>query len=101
MHSEESMLGYTGKDGLPEPWEVSEAPERWLELSKKNIIGIEISITRLEGKFKMSQEMRKGDRGGVVWGFEELGSETGLVISRMVRKCGEQKDAARMGFDRK
>ncbi|KAL7944082.1 putative FMN-binding domain-containing protein [Trichoderma barbatum] len=95
-HSEESIMGYTGKDGRPEPWEVSEAPERWLELLKKNIIGIEITITRLEGKFKMSQEMRKGDRDGVVQGFEELGSETGLEIARMVRECGEQKDAGKM-----
>ncbi|KAL7931848.1 putative FMN-binding domain-containing protein [Trichoderma chlorosporum] len=64
-HGEESVMGYAGKDGRPGPWEVSEAPERWLALLKTNIIGIEISITRLEGKFKMSQEMRKGDRNGV------------------------------------
>lgn len=95
-HSEESIMGYTGKDGRPEPWEVSEAPERWLGLLKTNIIGIEISISRLEGKFKMSQEMRKGDRDGVVQGFEKLGSETGLAIARMVREHGEQKDAAKI-----
>ncbi|EHK18444.1 uncharacterized protein TRIVIDRAFT_47554 [Trichoderma virens Gv29-8] len=98
-HSEESIMGYTGKDGRPEPWEVSEAPERWLELLKKNIIGIEITITRLEGKFKMSQEMRKGDRDGVIQGFEKLGSETGMAIARMVRERGEQKDAAKMVFE--
>ncbi|KAL6695702.1 putative FMN-binding domain-containing protein [Trichoderma pleuroticola] len=98
-YSEESIMGYTGKDGRPQPWEVSEAPEQWLELLKKNIIGIEISIARLEGKFKMSQEMRKGGREGVVRGFEELGSETGLAISRMGRERGEQKDAAKMGFE--
>ncbi|PNP50349.1 hypothetical protein THARTR1_08953 [Trichoderma harzianum] len=92
-------MGYTGKDGRPQPWEVSEAPEQWLELLKKNITGIEISIASLEGKFKMSQEMRKGDREGVVRGFEELGSETGLAISRMGRERGEQKDAAKMGFE--
>ncbi|RFU76445.1 transcriptional regulator [Trichoderma arundinaceum] len=94
-HSEKSIMGYTGKEGRPEPWEVAEAPERWLELMKKNIIGIEISITRLEGKFKMSQEMRKGDRDGVIQGFQDLGSETALEIARMVRERGEQKDAAR------
>ncbi|PKK53193.1 hypothetical protein CI102_2622 [Trichoderma harzianum] len=59
-------MGYTGKKGRPEPCEVSETPERWLELLKKNIIGIEIVIKRLGGKFKMSQEMRKGGRDGVV-----------------------------------
>lgn len=42
-------------------WEVSEAPERWLELLKNNTIGIKPSITRLEGKLKISEEMQKGD----------------------------------------
>ncbi|KAJ5949094.1 hypothetical protein N7454_000678 [Penicillium verhagenii] len=64
----------------------------YVELLKKNIIGIEVRIERLQGKFKMSQEMGVGDREGVVKGFEELGSEVGDGIARMVKERGESKD---------
>ena len=59
--------------GYEKPWSVDEAPERYIELLKKNIIGVEVLITRLEGKWKMSQELREGDREGVVEGFRKLG----------------------------
>jgi transcriptional regulator len=53
-HTETSVMDYTGRGDRPDPWKVSDAPERYIELMKKNIIGIEIAIDRLEGKFKMS-----------------------------------------------
>ncbi|KAL4879385.1 hypothetical protein BJY04DRAFT_208718 [Aspergillus karnatakaensis] len=64
--SETSIMGYSS------PWKVSDAPVNYVDLLKKNIIGIEISIDRLQGKFKMSQEMGHGDRQGVIEGFERL-----------------------------
>ncbi|KZF19608.1 putative transcriptional regulator [Xylona heveae TC161] len=88
-HSETRIMGYTaGKND----WKVSDAPERYVELLKKNIIGIEIEVDRLEGKFKMSQEMGKGDREGIIQGFENLQTETGKVIAEVVKQRGEQKD---------
>jgi transcriptional regulator len=61
---------------------------------QKGIIGIEIEIERLEGKFKMSQELGAGDREGVIKGFEALGSDIGAEIAETVRRRGESKDAA-------
>jgi transcriptional regulator len=84
-------MGYTGGEKLS-PWEVSDAPARYIEIVKKNIIGIEIKINRLQGKFKMSQEMGKGDREGIINGFENLGTETGQGMAQTVRECGELKD---------
>jgi len=86
-------MGFTGEDGRPGPWKVSDSPDKYIELLKKNIIGIEIEITKLEGKFKMSQEMRKGDRDGVVAGFKALESETAKAVSSLVQERGELKDA--------
>ncbi len=51
------MMGYSGENGRPKPWSVDDAPERYVQLKRKAIIGIEIVIDRLEGKFKMSQEL--------------------------------------------
>ncbi|KAH8167178.1 hypothetical protein CIB48_g1092 [Xylaria polymorpha] len=92
-HSETSVMGYTGTAGKPKPWKVSDAPERFVELLQKNIIGIEIEIDRLEGKFKMSQEMSVGDRQGVIEGFANLGTETGRAMSDMVKKRSDLKEA--------
>jgi transcriptional regulator len=89
--SEHDIMGNTGGD-RPSPWEVSDAPVNYVELLKKNIIGIEIRVERLQGKFKMSQEMSEGDRDGVVKGFEELGSEVGNGIAASVRERGGMKD---------
>lgn len=91
-HSERSIMGHTGGDS-PEPWKVSDAPDRYIELMQRNIVGIEIKIHKIQGKFKMSQEMRPGDREGVVKGFATLGSETGNAMSALVRERGELHDS--------
>ena len=70
-----------------------DAPEPYIKLLQKNIIGIEITIERLEGKFKMSQEMQRGDRDGVIQGFENLGSEVGSQMADLVRERAELKEA--------
>ncbi|KAJ6015455.1 hypothetical protein N7540_010046 [Penicillium herquei] len=92
QHAETSVMGYTGREGKPTAWNVGEAPSSYVELLKKNIIGIEIRVERLQGKFKMSQEMSKGDREGVIKGFEGLGTDVGEGIARMVMERGDMKD---------
>lgn len=83
-HAETSVMEYTREGERPDPWEVADAPERYISLLQKAIIGIQIDITRLEGKFKMSQEMGAGDRAGVVQGFEKLNTETGKEMAQTV-----------------
>ncbi|KAL4750977.1 hypothetical protein BDW72DRAFT_203476 [Aspergillus terricola var. indicus] len=78
--SETSIMKYSS------PWQVSDAPVSYVDLLKKNIIGIEITIDRLQGKFKMSQEMGQGDREGVINGFDNLGTDVGKCIANMVRE---------------
>jgi transcriptional regulator len=90
---ESSIMGYTGKEGKPGPWSVDEAPERYIDMKKKNIIGIEVSIENIGGKFKMSQELGQGDREGVIQGFSNLGSEVGTQIAELVKERGEMKHA--------
>jgi transcriptional regulator len=98
QHTERSIMGYTG-DSRPDSWKVSDAPEKYIELLQRNIVGIQIRITKLQGKFKMSQEMRPGDREGVAKGFAKLGGETGAAISELVTRRGhmhdEKKEAAK------
>ena len=90
-HAEESIMQHTGGSN-PNPWEVSDAPTKYINKLKKNNIGIEIGIKRLEGKFKMSQEMGMRHRRGVVQGFESLGTERGREMAQTVWEKGYLKD---------
>lgn len=48
-----------------EPWQVTDAPEDYIEGLLKAIVGIELPIARLEGKWKASQNRDEADRAGV------------------------------------
>lgn len=91
-HAETRIMDHVGTGDRPCPWKVSDAPDRFIELLQKAIIGIEIRIDRLEGKFKMSQELPIGDREGVIQGFKALGTEVGCQVSSLVKERGELKD---------
>ncbi|KAF2178717.1 putative transcriptional regulator [Zopfia rhizophila CBS 207.26] len=79
--------------GYERPWQVSDAPDRYVELLKKSIIGVEVEVRRIEGKFKMSQELGEKDREGVVAGFNNLGTDAGKEMADLVRERAEIKAA--------
>ena len=91
----EASMGYTDTAGAKKAWSVKDAPENYIDLMKKNIIGIEIEITRLEGKWKMSQELAVGDRKGTIDGFAALGTDEGDEMARTIEARGARKDAAK------
>jgi transcriptional regulator len=70
--------------GLADPWKVDDAPADYVASQMKGIVGIEIPIGRIEGKWKLSQNREAGDRAGVVAGFRAQGDETmaALVAER-------------------
>jgi transcriptional regulator len=96
-YAEESIIKYTGTGTAPSAWKVADAPENYVRLLRKNIIGIEIIIDRLEGKFKMSQELRAGDREGVIKGFEALGSEGHEVGTKLAAIVKQRQDLKHPG----
>jgi len=65
-----------------------EAPVKYIELLKKAIIGIEIRISSIEGRFKLSQEMGQKDREGVVKGLTELRTDKAKGVAKGVEKNG-------------
>ena len=79
-HAETSVMGYT------RPWKVSDTPDRYIALLQKNINGIQIEITSLGGKSKMSQEMSEKDCEGVIEGFENMDTEKGRDMARLTRE---------------
>ncbi|KAI9659666.1 MAG: hypothetical protein M1829_006574 [Trizodia sp. TS-e1964] len=91
-HSEETIMHYTGGERLS-AWLVTDAPDNFIKILKKSIIGIEIDLHRLEGKYKMNQEMAKEDREGVMKGFESLGTDDGYKMAQIVKERGDIIDS--------
>jgi transcriptional regulator len=51
------------------PWHVGDAPADYLDAMLKAIVGVEIEVTRIEGKFKLNQNYDAADRTGAVLGL--------------------------------
>ena len=58
------------------PWAVTDAPETFVDAMLRGIVGFRFVITRLEGKWKMSQNRETQDRAGVVSGFARAATAT-------------------------
>ncbi|KAF3401683.1 Uncharacterized protein F1880_010022 [Penicillium rolfsii] len=78
--------GRDGGQGRPSPWKLDHAPAPYITLLKKNIVGMRVEITRVEGRFKVSQDKGDGDRGGVVDGLERRGGEGVRRMAEFVRE---------------
>ena len=71
----------------PEPWAVSDAPADYVQAMLKAIVGFEIAIARLEGKWKMSQNRPAEDRAGAAAGLRrETGAEGARVADEIERR---------------
>lgn len=63
------------------PWKVSDAPESFIAAQMKGIVGLEIPIARIEGKWKVSQNRPAVDQAGVVAGLRGGGGDAELMAS--------------------
>ncbi|TDD59051.1 FMN-binding negative transcriptional regulator [Kribbella antibiotica] len=59
----------------PEPWSVDDAPEKFVSGQLRAIVGIELAITRVEAKVKLSQNRSAADVDGVIAGLRADGDE--------------------------
>jgi transcriptional regulator len=66
------------------PWALSDAPDKYIEVMLRGIVGFRFAITRLEGKWKMSQNRELQDQAGVVQGLRTRGSGDDLEIAQFV-----------------
>jgi transcriptional regulator len=72
--------------GSPVPWRMRDLPGSYLEGMLKGIIGLDISVTRLEGKFKLSQNRPAVDHPRVIAALEGQGDENSLAVAQLMRE---------------
>jgi transcriptional regulator len=73
-----------------EPWKVSDAPEPFVSGQLGAIVGIEIPIAAIDGKWKVSQNRSAADRKGVQEGLRREGH--GETMANLVAEYGPQPD---------
>lgn len=77
-------LSDTHEAGQEVPWKVSDAPADFTERLLRAIVGIEMPITRIVGKWKVSQNRPAGDRLGVAAGLRSRADDQSLAIAELV-----------------
>ena len=70
----------------PVPWRMQDLPEAYLEGMLKGIVGLDIAVTRLEGKYKLSQNRPAADRPLVIAALEGQGDADALAVARLMRE---------------
>ena len=83
LRAQLTALTSAQEDRRSEPWKVTDAPEPFIEAQMKAIIGIEIPIRAIEGKWKVSQNRSVADRQGVYEGLraEGINEEMARLVS--------------------
>jgi transcriptional regulator len=61
--------------GRDEPWAVSDAPARFIDGQLRAIVGVELLVSRIEAKAKLSQNRSDADIDGVQAGLRQDGDE--------------------------
>lgn len=68
----------------PLPWAVSDAPPDYIDAMLRAIVGIEIPLASLQGKWKMSQNHPAINRDGVQQGLRAQGTDQAQAVASAV-----------------
>lgn len=68
------------------PWKVSDAPQEFIDKMQKAIVGIEIPITNLVGKWKLGQNRPEADQLGMVSGLTSTGRSEPLALAEHLKR---------------
>ena len=67
-----------------QPWKVEDAPESYIQSQLKGIVGIELTVKRIAGKWKLSQNRPAQDRLGTERGLGETGDAGDSALAEMM-----------------
>jgi transcriptional regulator len=88
LHAFVTRLTTKHEAAQAQPWAVTDAPPDFVDSMLRAIVGIEIELTALAGKWKVSQNRPAADRAGTAAGLDALGGEGHLAMARQVRTPG-------------
>ena len=75
--------------GRAEPWRMEDQPEPFLAGMARGVVALELAIDRIEGKFKLSQNVARADQEGAIAGLMREGDQASLATAEAMRRaCG-------------
>lgn len=74
--------------GAKVPWEVESAPAGYIEGELKSIVGFELEISKIEGKWKLSQNRPEADKEGAKAGLKKRGHPKDLAVLERMKEFG-------------
>ena len=90
FHEPEALLELLGKltdrheASQPRPWRVADAPPDFTSKLLASIVGIELRILRMQGKWKVSQNQSAENRAGVVAGLRDMAADGAQDMATLV-----------------
>ncbi|HEY7736036.1 MAG TPA: FMN-binding negative transcriptional regulator [Candidatus Limnocylindrales bacterium] len=91
VHDPEWLIPHVGRlvarheSGRPDPWALTDAPDDYVRTQARAIVGLELRITRLEAKAKLTQNRSDADIEGTILGLESGTPREGDVARAMRR----------------
>ncbi len=70
----------------PLPWKVGDAPHDFTEKLVSAIVGVEIPVERIEGKWKTTQNRPHADKIGVINGLLEDGDDEAVAMASLIQQ---------------
>ena len=85
----------THEGGREHPWQVTDAPDPYIAAQLNGIVGIEFTVTRVEGKAKLSQNRSNADQDGVIAGLrsDDLDAEQAAEARAVADAMAERRSA--------
>jgi transcriptional regulator len=68
----------------PVPWRMDDLPEPYMQAMLKGIVGVELAVARLEGKFKLSQNRPAGDRPRIISALGNRGDPDAAAVAALM-----------------
>jgi transcriptional regulator len=88
-HAIVSRLTERHEQARPAPWAVTDAPADYIDGMLRAIVGIEIALTQLTGKFKLSQNRSADDRAGVEADLQAQAEMSSRQLADWMRREGQ------------
>jgi transcriptional regulator len=76
----------------PAPWSVDDAPPEYVEGQLRAIVGLEIRMTRIEAKLKLSQNRSTADVEGAIDGLQAVGDARSVAMAEAMRSAENRRD---------
>jgi transcriptional regulator len=86
LRTQVTQLTQQQESSFAKPWAVDDAPRDYTDTMIKALVGIEIAITSITGKWKVSQNQPPVNQATVVQGLQQLGTNAGQAMAALVQR---------------